>query len=68
MAKFKVLKTFRDINTSVIYTSGSEIEMTVKRATEVEKNLDSSFLERIDKPTAEDSQQTPSDEPKDEQK
>lgn len=54
MAKFKVLKPFRDIHTNVVYKKNSEIEMTVKRATEVEKNLDSSFLERIDKPTADD--------------
>lgn len=50
MAQFKVLKTFKDKYTGVVYTNDSEIEMTVKRATEVEKNLDSSFLERIDKP------------------
>ncbi|MBK5446062.1 hypothetical protein [Peribacillus sp. TH24] len=44
MAKFKVLKTFRDIHSGVIYTPKSEIEMTIKRADEVEKNLDGSFL------------------------
>lgn len=49
MAKYKVLKTFRDIHTKEIYKKGTEIEMTVKRANEVEKNLDSSFLVRIDK-------------------
>ncbi|WP_179874547.1 hypothetical protein [Bacillus sp. AFS002410] len=47
MAKFKVLKTFRDVHTNEIYKVGSDIEMTVKRANEVEKNLDSSFLVRI---------------------
>lgn len=50
MAKYKVLKDFRDKETKEIYQSGSTIEMTVKRANEVEKNLDSSFLERIEEP------------------
>lgn len=49
MAKFKVMKTFRDIHTKEIYQKDKEIELTVKRAEEVEKNLDDSFLVRIDK-------------------
>lgn len=49
MAKYKVLKKFRDIHTKEVYKANTEIEMTVKRADEVEKNLDSSFLKRIDK-------------------
>jgi len=48
MAKYKVLKSFRDIHTNEIYKVKSEIEMTVKRANEVEKNLDSSFLVRVE--------------------
>lgn len=48
MAKYKVLKKFKDIHTKEIYNPNTEIEMTVKRAEEVTKNLDSSFLERID--------------------
>lgn len=48
MAKYKVLKKFRDKETKDVYESNTEIEMTVKRAEEVEKNLDGSFLERID--------------------
>ncbi|WP_373750318.1 hypothetical protein [Jeotgalibaca porci] len=48
MAKFKVLKNFRDIHTNEIHKENTEIEMTVKRAKEVEKNLDGSFLERIE--------------------
>ena len=48
MAKFKVLKNFRDIHTNEIHKENTEIEMTVKRAKEVEKNLDDSFLERIE--------------------
>lgn len=48
MAKFKVLKKFRDTHTKEIYEVNQEIEMTVKRAGEVEKNLDSSFLVRVE--------------------
>lgn len=48
MAKYKVLKAFRDTHTKEVYKKDSEIDMTVKRATEVEKNLDSSYLLRID--------------------
>lgn len=48
MAKYKVLKSFRDTHTKDVYKKDTEIEMTVKRAEEVEKNLDGSFLERID--------------------
>ena len=48
MAKFKVLKSFRDTHTKDVYKKDAEIEMTVKRADEVAKNLDGSFLERID--------------------
>lgn len=49
MAKYKVKKKFRDIHTKEVYKSNAEIEMTVKRADEVTKNLDASFLMRIDK-------------------
>lgn len=48
MVKFKVLKTFRDIHTQEVYAEETEIDMTVKRAKEVEKNLDGSFLDRIE--------------------
>lgn len=48
MAKFKVLKNFRDIHTNEIHKENTEIEITVKRADEVKKNLDGSFLERIE--------------------
>lgn len=51
MAKFKVLKDFRDIHTKEIYQANSEIEMTVKRSEEVIKNLDASFLQRIEEET-----------------
>ena len=39
MAKYKVLENFRDKHTEELYTAGTEIEMTVKRAGEAEKNL-----------------------------
>ena len=52
MAKFKVLKDFRDIHTKEIYEANSEIEMTVKRSEEVIKNLDASFLQRIEEEAA----------------
>lgn len=48
MAKFKVLKAFQDIETDEIYSVDQEIDMTVKRAKEVEKNLDDSFLEKVE--------------------
>lgn len=48
MAKYKVLKKFKDIHTKEVYKPNTEIEMTVKRADEVEKNLDDSFLVRVD--------------------
>lgn len=48
MAKFKVLKKFKDTHTKDIYEVNDEIEMTVKRSEEVAKNLDGSYLERLD--------------------
>lgn len=51
MAKYKVLQPFRDIKTGELYEKNQEIEMTVKRAEEAEKNLskwEGKFLERID--------------------
>lgn len=51
MAQYKVLEIFKDKDTQEIYRVGQEVELTVKRATEIEKNLkeyDKQFLERID--------------------
>ena len=48
MAKFKVLKVFQDIETKETYAIDQEIELTAKRAKEVVKNLDDSFLEKIE--------------------
>lgn len=48
MAKYKVLKTFRDVHTKEVYKPNIEIEMTTERAGEVEKTLGDSFLVCID--------------------
>jgi hypothetical protein len=48
MAKYTVLKTFKDIHTNEKYKKNTEIEMTIKRAGEVEKNLNDSFLMRVE--------------------
>lgn len=48
MAKFEVKKAFQDVYTKEVYEKGATIEMTVKRADEVEKSLDETFLERVD--------------------
>lgn len=51
MAKYKVLKPFRDIETGEEYEENQEIEMTVKRANKAIDNLkkwDGEFLERVE--------------------
>lgn len=48
MAKYNVLKKFRDKETKEVYEEGTVIDMTVKRAEEVAVNLDDSFLERAE--------------------
>ncbi|EJM6842191.1 hypothetical protein NOU21_002340 [Listeria monocytogenes] len=48
MAKFKILKKFKDKETKEVYEKGTEIELTVKRAEEVNENLGASFLKRLD--------------------
>ncbi|HFK6151534.1 hypothetical protein [Listeria monocytogenes] len=50
MAKFEVLKKFKDKDTKEVYEKGTEIELTVKRAGEVADNLGASFLKRLDEP------------------
>lgn len=52
MAKFKVLKKFRDIHNGTVYEQNNEIEMTVKRSEEVAKNLDDTYLKRVEEPKA----------------
>lgn len=49
MAKYKVLREFRDIHTKVLYKKGQVIEMTDKRGKEAIKNLSDKFLEKIDR-------------------
>lgn len=53
MAKYKVLKDFKDIKNGKVYRKNDEIEMTVKRSVEVSDNLDDTFLERLDEPKTE---------------
>lgn len=48
MAQYKVLQTFRDTHSKEIYEENQIIEISVKRAKEIEKNLDGSFIERIE--------------------
>ncbi|MGD3155808.1 hypothetical protein ACMG5R_10025 [Staphylococcus warneri] len=52
MAKFKVLKPYKDLELDKNLKENEEVEMTVKRSEEVEKTLsengfDGPFLERI---------------------
>lgn len=48
MVKYKVLKVFQDIHTKEDYAENQEIDIPVKRANEIVKNLDSSFIIRVD--------------------
>ena len=50
MAKYIVLRNFRDKYTKEMYNKGQEIDVTVKRAKEMEANLkkyNDKFLERV---------------------
>jgi len=53
MAKYRVTKKFRDIHTKEVYEIDQEIEMTVRRANEVMKNLGNDRLVRLDAPKKE---------------
>lgn len=48
MVQYLVQKTFKDVHNGKIYDKGTTQDFTVKRAKEIEKNLDSSFLMRKD--------------------
>lgn len=57
MAQYKALIKFKDIEEDKIYEPNDEFEMTVKRADELQKNIDEKYkgkfgdvLERLDKP------------------
>ena len=67
MAKYKVLKTFRDKYTKEVYEEGTEIELLVKRGDEVIANLGDDFVERTDNvkkdETPEEKGQNVTDEP-----
>lgn len=65
MAQYKVLEIFKDKDTQEIYKVGQEVELTVKRATEIEKNLkghDKQFIERIDNKDKEEDEENEEDE------
>lgn len=53
MAKYKVLKKFRDVHTKEIYKPNQEIDIMVKRADEIASNLDDTYLKRLDSPKKE---------------
>lgn len=51
MAKYKVLKKFKNKETKEVYSESQEVELTVKRAKEIQASLESygvDFLERLD--------------------
>ena len=51
MAQYRVLDKFKNKETGEVYTAGQEVELTVKRAKEIQANLESygvDFLERLD--------------------
>ena len=46
--KYTILKSFRDNYTKELYEKGQEIDLLVKRAKEIEKNLGSGFIQKKD--------------------
>lgn len=53
MAKFKVLKEYKDKKLNKIVKAGEEIDITVKRADEINEALkshDGPFVERVEEP------------------
>lgn len=51
MAKFKVLNRFKDLKKDEVHEAGETVDMTIKRADEIEaklKDYNRDFLERID--------------------
>lgn len=46
--KYTILKSFRDKYTKELYEKGQEIDLLVKRAKEIEKNLGSGFVQKKD--------------------
>lgn len=54
MAKYKVLKDFRDIRNKTVYEADSEIELTEERAAEVNENLKDkgTFIKLVETPEA----------------
>lgn len=48
MAKYKVLKEFKDVHTKEIYKKNAVLDITVKRGDEIISNLDDSYIKRLD--------------------
>ncbi|MGF3141261.1 hypothetical protein ACQV2S_01170 [Facklamia sp. P13064] len=48
MAKYKVLKPIKDLETNKRLEVGEEVELTVKRVEESEKKYGKGYLERIE--------------------
>ncbi len=46
--KYTILKSFRDKYTKELYEKGQEIDLLVKRAKEIKKNLGSGFIQKKD--------------------
>lgn len=46
--KYTIRKSFRDKYTKELYEKGQEIDLLVKRAKEIEKNLGSGFIQKKD--------------------
>jgi len=46
--KYTILKSFRDKYTKELYEKGQEIDLLMKRAKEIEKNLGSGFIQKKD--------------------
>lgn len=71
MAKYKVLKTFKDAETKDVLKKGSEIVWTVKRADKAEKALEKwggGFLKRFETvETKKNEGEDPKNEAKDEE-
>lgn len=54
MARYKVLKQFKDVHTKEIYAPNTELDITVKRGDEIISNLDDSYIKRLDEPKNKD--------------
>jgi hypothetical protein len=62
MAKYKVIETFKGLKEDKFFETGEEIELTVKRAEEINQNTkrdyDVTVLERLDEQAPADEKST----------